>query len=103
MSSAPGRRRSPKRLCQHFDGRGDVVQRQGRLADHGERLAAGLERACLLGGLDHDDLVRALALRAYHLDVVAVADERDEMAAVGIAPRLGVHLRNQGADGVDDA
>ena len=33
----------------------------------------------------------------------AVADERDEMAAVGVAPRLGVHLRDERADRVDDA
>ena len=31
-----------------------------------------------------------------------VADERDEMAGVGVAARLGVHLRDERADGVDD-
>ena len=44
-----------------------------------------------------------LAHRPDHLDVVAVADERDEVAAVGVAPRLGVHLRDERADRVDDA
>ena len=49
--------------------------------DHGERLAVRLELARLLRGLDDDDLVRPLALRPDHLDVVGVADERDEVAA----------------------
>ena len=57
----------------------------------------------LLGRLDHDRRVRPLAARADHLDVVGVADERDEVAAVGVAPRLGVHLGDERADGVDDA
>ena len=33
--------------------------------------------------------------------MVDVPDERDQMAAVGVAPRLGVHLRDERADGVD--
>ena len=61
------------------------------------------ERARLLGRLDHDGRARPLAERADHLDVVRVADERDEMAAVGVAPRLGVHLVHERAGRVDDA
>ena len=56
----------------------------------------------LLGRLDHDGGVRPLAERPDHLDVIRVADERDEMAAVGVAPRLGVHLVHERAGRVDD-
>src|SRR5207248_9552262 len=42
------------------------------------------------------------AARPDHLDVVGVADERDEVPAVGVAPRLGVHLRDERTHGVDD-
>src|SRR3954462_4127977 len=40
--------------------------------------------------------------RADPLGVVGVPDGRDRGAAVGVAPRLGVHLRDERADGVDD-
>ena len=35
--------------------------------------------------------------------MVGVADERDEMTAVGVAPRLRMHLGDERADRVDDA
>ena len=35
--------------------------------------------------------------------MVRVADERDEVSAVGVPARLGVHLRHERADRVDDA
>ena len=66
-------------------------------------LPLGVELRRVLGRLDHDGRLRPLAPRPDHLDVVGVADERDEVAAVGVPPRLGVHLRDERADGVDDA
>ncbi len=35
--------------------------------------------------------------------MVGVADEGDEVSGVGVPARLGVHLRHERADGVDDA
>ena len=66
------------------------------------RLAVRAQRARLLRRLDDDGRLRPLAHRPDHLDVVAVADERDEVAAVGVAAGLRVHLRDERADGVDD-
>src|SRR4029453_803554 len=84
------------------DGAPEVAQRERRLTDHGERLAVRLQLARLLGRLDDDDLFRPLTLRPDHLDVVAVTDERNEVARVGVATGLRVDLRDQGADRVDD-
>ena len=77
-AGARERRRSDPRAR---DRRRDVVERERRLGDDGDGLAVRLELARLLGRLDDDDLVRALALRPDHLDVVGVADERDEVPA----------------------
>ena len=88
---------------ERVDGRGDVVERERRLGHDRDRLAARVERERVLGRLDHDRGVRALAARPDHLDVVGVADERDQVAAVRVAARLRVHLRDERADGVDDA
>ena len=88
-------------LAERVHGLGDVVERERRLRDHCDRLAARIELRRVLGRLDHDRLVRPLAAGADHLDVVGVADERDEMAAVRIAPGLRVHLRDERAHRVD--
>src|SRR5581483_4624127 len=88
---------------EHLDGRSDVVQGERRLADHGQGLPVRFQPGRLLRRLDDDDLLRPLALRPDHLDVVAVADERDQVAAVGVASGLRMHLRDERADGVDDA
>src|SRR5579884_4199079 len=81
--------------------RRDVVEGERRLRDHRHRLVRR-ELAGLLRRLDHDRRVGPLAHRPDHLDVVLVADERDEMAAVGVAPRLRVHLVHERARRVDD-
>ena len=60
------------------------------------------ERARLLGRLDDDGRVGPLAHRPDHLDVVPVADERDEVPRVRVAASLGVHLRDERAHRVDD-
>ena len=44
---------------EHGYGRRDVVERERRLADHGQRLSLGVELLGVLGRLDDDDLVRA--------------------------------------------
>ena len=101
MSSAC---RPPQRaevILERVDDRSDVVEGERRLRDHRDRLV-GHELARLLGRLDHDRRVGPLAERPDHLDVVLVADERDEVAAVGVAPRLGVHLVHERARRVDD-
>ena len=96
--------RPPQRaevVLERVDDRSDVVEGERRLRDHRDGLV-GVELARLLRRLDHDRRVRPLAERPDHLDVVLVADERDEMAAVGVAPRLGVHLVHERARRVDD-
>ena len=103
MSSAAGRRRPPKRPASASTVVRDVVERERRLRDDRDRLALRVERERVLGRLDHDRRLGPLAERPDHLDVVGVADERDQVAAVGVAPRLRVHLRDERADGVDDA
>src|SRR5437763_657021 len=89
-------------IGERVDGRGDVVERERRLRDHRDRLAARIEPLGVLGRLDHDRGIRPLAARPDYLDVVGMSDERDDMAAVGIAPRLRVNLRDERADRVDD-
>ncbi len=84
-------------LAERVHGLGDVVERERRLRDHRDRLAARVQLRRVLGRLDHDRLVRPLAARADHLDVVGVTDQRDEVAAVGVAPGLRVHLRDERA------
>jgi hypothetical protein len=79
-------------VLERIDGGADVVEREGRLADHSHRLPVRVERRRLFRRLDDDGRLRPLAARPDHLDVVGMADERDEMAAVGVAPRLGMHL-----------
>ena len=102
MSSACGRRSEPPTWsAERVHDRRDVVERERRLRDHRDR-PVGRKRACLLGRLDDDRRLRALAERADHLDVVRVTDERDEMAAVGVRARLGVHLVHERARRVDD-
>ena len=56
----------------------------------------------VLRGLDEDDRVRGLPHRALDLDVARVPDERDLVAARRVAARLGVHLGDERAHGVDD-
>ena len=56
----------------------------------------------LLRRLDHDGRVGPLAERPDHLDMVRVADERDEMTAVRVAASLGVHLVHERARRIDD-
>ena len=102
MSSAPGRLSSAEALLERRDGRRDVVERERRLGDDGDGLALGIELGGVLGRLDDEDLLRTLALRPDHLHVVGMADERDDVARVRIPARLGVHLRDERADGVDD-
>src|SRR5579864_3603991 len=86
---------------ERVDDRRDVVERQGRLRDHGDGLV-GRQRARLLRRLDDDGRPRTLAERPDHLDVIRVSDERDEMSAVGVGARLGVHLVHERARRVDD-
>ena len=102
MSSAPGRLQRAEVILERVDDRRDVVEGERRLRDHRDRLV-GDELARLLRRLDHDRRVGPLAERADHLDVVLVADERDEVAAVGVVPRLGVHLVHERARRIDDA
>ena len=90
----PGRER--------VDGRGDVVERERRLGDDRDRLAAGIEPLRVLGRLDHDRGIRPLATCPDHLDVVGVSDECHEMTTVGVAAGLRVDLRDERADRVDD-
>ena len=90
-------------LAESIDHVGGVVEGKSRLGQVGELLALlQLERLDVLGGLDEDDRVRGLPHRALDLDVAGVPDERDLVAAPGIATRLGVHLGDERAHGVDD-
>ena len=87
---------------ERVDDRRDVVERERRLRDHGDRLV-GLKCLGLLGRLDHNGRVGPLAERPDHLDVVRVTDECHEVAAVRIAAGLRVHLVHERAGRVDDA
>ena len=103
MSSAAGRRRSPKRspsastvsATSSSESVVCVITAIGLPPESSFAASSGDSTTTVASG--------PLAARADHLDVVGVADERDEVAAVGVAPRLGVHLRDERADGVDDA
>ena len=67
-------------------------------------MRVGRLKAVDVGGmLDHVDGVRRLAERPLHLLVVGVADQHDAVAVAREAPRLDVHLVDEGAGGVDDA
>src|SRR6266550_2503145 len=90
-------------IAERVDGRGDVIERERRLRDHGDRLAARVEPLRILGRLDHDGRLGALAARPDHLDVVGMADERDHVAAVEVTARLGMDLRDERTDRVDNA
>src|SRR6266516_724580 len=89
-------------FLERVDDRSDVVERERRLGDDRDGLSLRLEPARLLGRLDHHGRLGPLAPRPDHLDMVGVTDERDQMAAVGVTARLGVHLRDEWADRVDD-
>src|SRR6266516_342134 len=89
-------------LFQGVHRRAHVVERQRRLADHGDGPAVGLELGSCLRRLDDHRRLRALATRTDHLDVVGVADERNEMAGVRVAARLRVNLGDERTDGVHD-
>ena len=103
MSSAPGRLSVAEAILERGHGRRHVVQRERRLGDDGDGLAVGIELGGIRGRFDDDDLLRALTFRPDHLHVVGVADEGDEVAGVRVPARLGVHLRHERADGIDDA
>ncbi len=103
MSSAAGRFRSPKRSPSASTVSATSSSESVVCVITAIGLPPESSFAGVLGRLDHHGLVRALSPRPDHLDVVGMADERDQVAAVGVAPRLGVHLRDERADGVDDA
>ena len=88
-------------LLERVDDRRDVVERERGLRDHRNRLVAS-QVPRLLRRLDHDGRVGPLAERPDHLDMVRVADERDEMTAVRVAASLGVHLVHERARRIDD-
>src|SRR6266566_2308046 len=98
----PWTRERTEAFFQRVHRRAHVVERQRRLADHGDGPAVGLELGGRLRRLDDHRRLRALAMRTDHLDVVGVSDERDEMAAVRVAARLRMNLRDERTDGVHD-
>ena len=96
--------RPPQRaevILERVDDRRDVVEGQRRLRDHRDGLVACRAPAPARATRSRSSS-RAAPERPDHLDVVLVADERDEMAAVGVAPRLGVDLVHERARRVDD-
>src|SRR5438309_9708356 len=90
-------------LLERIDGAAHGAESQAGLRDDRYRFASGVESLRVLRGLDHDRSARSLAARADHLHVVRVSDERDEVAGVRIAPCLGMYLRHERANRVDDA
>src|SRR5439155_14070847 len=98
----PWTRERTEALFQSVHRRAHVVERQRRLADHGDGPAVGLEPGSRLRRFDDHRRLRALATRTDHLDVVGVADERDEMAGVRVAARLRMNLGDERTDGVHD-
>ena len=91
-----------KAALERGDDLGRFLHRERRLGDVGE-LGPTREGQRLDVGdrLDQCDRLRRFAHRPDHLLVAGVADQDDPVALGGKAARLGVHLRNERAGGVD--
>ncbi len=74
----------------------------GQVHERARRLGTELEATDVLGPLHHVEAVRRLAESAYDLLVVGVPDQDEVVTLVGVAARLGVHLGDERAGGVDD-
>ena len=102
MSSEAGPRSAGKRSRSALDDLVGLVDRERRLGQVGDALGIGrldaLGRA--MSSTSRIDVGR-LAERALDLLVALVADQEDRLALRGEAARLGVHLADERAGGVD--
>ncbi len=80
-----------------------IVDRQGRLGDEGEVLRVGRREALHVRHRLHEGRrpVRQLAHRADHLRMARMTDQHDVPATPVVKLGLPMHLRDQGAGGVD--
>ena len=88
--------------AQDVDDLARLVDGERRLGDVGDpSVRPELELFGILHGLDEDRRLRSLAERSLDLLVPGVPDQDDRVAAVGVPPRLRVHLRDERTGGVD--
>ena len=105
MSSAGGRGDLGEPAPQGRDDLGGLVcgeRRLGEVGDRALRLERELEPVHVVGAFDDVKPFRCLAESPDDLLVVGMADEDEVVVLARVAARLGVHLGDQRAGGVDD-